>query len=381
MSRARNVTVDVACTVIALLVALTAATSGLDNGVLSDGRLVVSGLVTVPAVALLWWRRAHPVGVALLLLAPAAITDMAGGAAAIAVFTVAVHRPLRTALWVGAAHFVAPIPLSILYRDPDLQIIGANTAGLAIIAIVVAWGTAVRTRRELIATLRERATRAEAEAEQRAEMLRGLERERIAREMHDVLAHRISLISLHAGALEIRADLTRVQVAEAGGTIRASAHQAMEELREILGVLRTSSSDDLRPRQDLGDLDELVGEARRAGMAVALDNRVDDPASLPPAVNRTAFRLVQEGLTNARKHAPGEEVSVLLDRNGEDELRVRLRNRLPAAPVTPALPGARSGLVGLAERVALAGGRLEHGPRRAATGPEFKLEARLPWKK
>jgi signal transduction histidine kinase len=384
MSRVRNLAVDVTGTVVATLVALTAAAAGLDNGLLSDGRLVVSTLVTVPALILLWWRRSHPVPVALLMLVPAAITDMAGGAAAIAVFTVAVHRPLRTALWVAAAHLLAPVPLSVLYPDPDLQVVGANTLALALMAIFVAWGSAVRTRRELIATLRERATRAEAEAEQRAEMLRGLERERIAREMHDVLAHRISLISLHAGALEIRGDLSRAQVAAAGGTIRASAHQAMEELREILGVLRAGADDDLRPRQDLRDLDELIDEARLAGTAVCVDNRIAAPDALPAAINRTAFRLVQEGLTNARKHAPDAEVSVLLERldgAGRAELHVLLRNALPAAPVPPALPGSRSGLVGLAERVDLTGGRIEHGPRRGDDrGPAFYLEAWLPWR-
>jgi signal transduction histidine kinase len=260
-------------------------------------------------------------------------------------------------------------------------VVGANSAALAIVAIVVAWGVVVRTRRELIASLRDRATRAETEAEQRADLLRGLERERIAREMHDVLAHRISLISLHAGALEIRTDLSREQIAEAGGTIRASAHQAMEELREILGVLRTSADDGLRPRQDLGDLDELIDETRRAGTPVCLDNRLTEPETLPAAVNRTAFRLVQEGLTNARKHAPGVEVAVCLDRTDRGELHVWLRNPLPATPVTPLLPGSRSGLVGLTERVTLAGGRLEHGPRRTS-GPAvgFHLEAWLPWR-
>jgi signal transduction histidine kinase len=337
----------------------------------------------VPAVVLLWWRRRYPVHVALLMLIPAALTDMAGGAAAIAVFTVAVHRRLRTALLVAAAHFVVVIPLSVRYPDPDLQIVGAGGVGLALMAIVVAWGSAVRTRREFIAALRARATRAEREAEQRAEVLRGLERERIAREMHDVLAHRISLISLHAGALEIRGDLSRAQVAAAGATIRASAHQAMEELREILGVLRTSADDDLRPRQDLADLDELVDEARGAGMTVTVDNRVGEPAALAAAVNRTAFRLVQEGLTNARKHAPGEAVAVLMGRCDEepDRLYVRLSNPLPAGPVSVGLPGSRSGLVGLGERVALAGGRIRHGARRTERGPHFTLEAWLPWER
>ncbi|WP_433208299.1 sensor histidine kinase [Dactylosporangium sp. CS-047395] len=370
----RNLAVDVTSSVIALLVALMAVTAGLDGGYLSDERLFVSLLVTAPAVVALWFRRRWPVGVALALLGPIAITDLAGGAALIAVFGVAVHRPLRTALWVGLLHLAAGIPFSIRYPDPDLRAIGTNTLALLLLAIVIAWGTAVRARRELIVSLRERAVRAEDEARQRAEMLRGLERERIAREMHDVLAHRISLISLHAGALEIRDDLTREQVADAGSTIRTSAHQAMEELREILGVLRASDRDEVRPRQGLADLDELIGEARKAGMTVHLEHHLD--GELPAAVDRTAFRLVQEGLTNARKHAPGVPVAVLLE--GGDEVRVRISNPLPERFPVAALPGARSGLEGLAERVALAGGRFVHGVRRDGT---FTLEAWLPWEK
>ncbi|WP_238015303.1 histidine kinase [Dactylosporangium sp. AC04546] len=379
MRRARDILVDTTGTAIAVLVWAMAAGAGLDNGSLSDERFLLGSVLTLPAVVLLWWRRRWPVAVALLMLIPSAVTDMAGGAAAIAVFGVAVHRPLRVALWVAAAHFVVPIPYSVVYPDPDLKPVGANTIALLILSVAVAWGVTVRSRRELIASLRERAARAEQAAEQQAELQRGLERERIAREMHDVLAHRISLISLHAGALEIRKDLSREQVAAAGTTIRASAHQAMEELREILGVLRTSADEGLRPRQDLADLDELVEEARQAGTPVSLDNRLDGADAPPPVVNRTAFRLVQEGLTNARKHAPGASVQLSLVRTDEGDLHVRLHNPLPARPVTPALPGSRSGLVGLAERVSLAGGRLEHGPRRTGGAVHFHLEAWLPW--
>ncbi|GGM62449.1 sensor histidine kinase [Dactylosporangium sucinum] len=380
MRRARDILVDTTATVLTVLVWAMAAGAGLDNGSLSDERFLLGSLLTLPAVLLLWWRRRWPVAVALLMLIPAAVTDMAGGAAAIAVFGVAVHRPLRVALWVAAAHFVVPIPYSVVYPDPDLNPIGANTIALMILSVAVAWGVTVRSRRELVASLRERAARAEQAAEQQAELQRGLERERIAREMHDVLAHRISLISLHAGALEIRKDLSREQVVAAGSTIRASAHQAMEELREILGVLRTSADESLRPRLDLGDLDELVQEARQAGTPVRLDNRLTSAETLPPVVNRTAFRLVQEGLTNARKHAPGAAVHLEIERTEDGDLHVWLHNPLPAQPVRPALPGSRSGLVGLAERVSLAGGRLEHGPRRTP-GPAvgFHLEAWLPW--
>ncbi|MFI5912927.1 histidine kinase [Dactylosporangium sp. NPDC051541] len=373
----RNLVVDVTSTIIGGVLALMVVAAGVSAGTLSDGRLVVSLGVTTAAVVGMWWRRRWPVGVAVAMLAPAALTDMVGGVVLIVLFGVAIRRPLRTVLWLALAHVVVAIPFTILYPDPDLQVVGSATVGLAMFAVVIAWGSAIRARRELIASLRERAVRAESEARQRAELLRGLERERIAREMHDVLAHRISLISLHAGALEIRRDLSREQVADAGKTIRASAHQAMEELREILGVLRASDREELRPRQGLVDLEELVEEARSAGTTVHLENRLEDPSTLSAAVDRTAFRLVQEGLTNARKHAPGTAVSVLIDQR--DALHVRISNPLPARPVAPVLPGTRSGLEGLAERVALAGGRFEHGVRRDdGHRPCFTLEAWLP---
>src|SRR5690606_18845190 len=105
------------------------------------------------------------------------------------------------------AHLAATIPYSLLLPDPDLNLVEYHTLSVVLLAAVLAWGSRIRARRQLVDSLRERAARAEAEAASHAERLRGLERERIAREMHDVLTHRISLVSLHAGALEIRPDL------------------------------------------------------------------------------------------------------------------------------------------------------------------------------
>ena len=107
--------------------------------------------------------------------------------------------------------------------------------------VVIGWGLFVRARRELIDSLRERAERAEAEQRRRLEQAREAERRRIAREMHDVLAHRVTLLSLHAGALEFRPDAPPEEIAEAAGVIRASAHAALQELREVIGVLRDGS--------------------------------------------------------------------------------------------------------------------------------------------
>jgi signal transduction histidine kinase len=379
MRSARDRIVDVTCVALAGLVAALAAMGAYDAGAVPRPYLLVAGLITVAGCAALWWRRRWPVGVALLLIAISAGTDMVGGAVLVAVFTVAVRRRTRVAVGVAALSLVAGIPYSIRYPDPDLPATAVNVVGVALWSIVVFWGIRIRTRRETLAALRERAARAEEEAVLETERVRGLERERIAREMHDALAHRISLVSLHAGALEIRPDLSRDEVARAAGTIRASAHEALEDLREILGVLRAGPNGEaLRPQPGVDAVDGLVAESRAAGATVTVVDERPGAASLPASVSRTAYRVVQEGLTNARKHAPGQEVRILLAGGPGGELRVRVRNGLAAGAV--AIPGSRSGLIGLAERVSLLGGRVEHGVRRDADGAiGFELEAWLPW--
>lgn len=385
--------VDVTCVVLAGLVALMVLVDLIETRRATEGYLLLSAALAVPGCALLWWRRRWPVGVAVVLLAPVAITEAVGGAVVIAIFTVAVHRPGRVAVAVAAAHAVVTVPFSVIRPDPNLNLAGYHAVNLLLLGAVLAWGSRVRSRRQLLASLRERAARAEAEATSHAERLRGLERERIAREMHDVLAHRMSLVSLHAGALEIRPDLPAEAVTRTAGIIRASAHQALEELREILGVLRADGGTGLGPQPGLADLDRLVAESQAAGTPVRLARNLPGGADPPPSVDRTAYRVVQEGLTNARKHAPGAEVRVSLARTPAGELHIRLRNPLrpitsadragttrPGPPTPPGPPGTRSGLVGLGERVSLAGGRIDHGARRTPDGAiTFHLEVWLPW--
>ncbi len=377
----RDRIVDVTCVTLAVLVALTAALDAAETGRVSPRYMQLALPLTALGCAAVWWRRRWPVGVALLLAPLAAVTDFVGGAVLVAVFTVAVHRRWRVAVAVGVLHLVASVPYSVTHPDPSFTVLGNNALSLALLSAALAWGATVRARRELVASLRQQVARAEAEAGLHAERQRGLERERIAREMHDVLAHRISLVSLHAGALEIRPDLSADEVARAAGTIRASAHQALEDLREILGVLRAGGDNgDLRPQAGLADLGGLVAECRAAGTPVHIDSRLTDGRVPPASVSRTAYRVVQEGLTNARKHAPGAEVRVLVEHTPDGELHVWLHNRLAGVGTAPAIPGSRSGLVGLTERVGLAGGRLDHGARRGADGViAFHLEAWLPW--
>lgn len=206
---------------------------------------------------------------------------------------------------------------------------------------------------------------------------RAHERTLIAREMHDVLAHRLSLVAASAGALEYRPDASPEQLAMVAGVVRAGVHQALEELREVIGVLRADGAEPAtdRPQPALTDLPALFVEARAAGTDLQLDDRVTEPSGAPDGTGRAAYRIVQEGLTNARKHAPGRPVRVLLDGGPRDGLLIDIRNALPDRP-PDAPPGSGSGLVGLAERAQLVGGRLAH---EVTPAGEFRLHAALPW--
>jgi len=372
----RDWIVDFACFLIAVaggfLVFADAADRMSDDLQFFD---LVGGAVACTA---LWWRRRWPVGVALLIGALNTYSASSAIAGAIALFTVAVHRRAAIALAIAALSLVvAPIYLAV-HPDDETPFWVDIAIALLAAAGVVAWGMFVRARRQLVVSLRERAERAEAEQQLRVEQARQQERARIAREMHDVLAHRISLLSLHAGALEFRPDAPADEVARAAGVIRASAHDALEDLRTVIGVLREGADGDdaERPQPTLADLPALIEESRAAGMHVRYDRRLPDPASVPAAVGRNTYRIVQEGLTNARKHADGAAVGVTVEGSEGEGLTVELRNPLPLGVGAAAIPGTGTGIVGLAERASLAGGRLEHG--RTTTG-EYRLWAWLPW--
>jgi signal transduction histidine kinase len=238
----------------------------------------------------------------------------------------------------------------------------------------------VRARRQLLSTLRDRAQRAEADQLVRAESARLAERTRIAREMHDVLAHRISLVALHAGALEVALDLPPAKVRESAALLRLTAHEALEELRDVIGVLREEPGEERAstvPQPTLADIPRLVEETRRAGAKVDLEMQVDDAAAAPGPLGRDAYRIVQEALTNIGKHARGTHARVRVAGAPNRGLHVSVRN--PSALGThtrPALPGSGTGLLGLQERVTLANGVLVHGPDGSG---DFVVEADLPW--
>jgi signal transduction histidine kinase len=264
-----------------------------------------------------------------------------------------------------------------LRPDPESSYLLSVSFTVIITITVVGWGMFVRSRRQLLMSLRDRARRAETEAQLRAEQAQRLAREDIAREMHDVLAHRLTLLSVHAGALEFRPDAPQGEIARAAGVIRESAHEALQDLREIIGVLRAADHGDEsgRPQPTLAALGTLVDESREAGMKVDLDNRVPEAQAVPASTGRTAYRIAQEGLTNARKHAPGAEVAVTVEGGAGEGLTVTVRNPPPPGEV-PHVPGSGQGLIGLTERATLAGGRLDHG---AEPDGGFAVRAWLPW--
>jgi signal transduction histidine kinase len=314
----------------------------------------------------LWFRRRWPVQLALIAAALATFSDAASAPTLLLVMTVAVYKPLRTTLAVCAAHAVALAIYFIVRPKPD-PLPALAVAAIAIYAAAVGWGLYLRSRRQLLQTLRDRADRAETVARLQAQQAQLRAREEIAREMHDVLGHRLSLLSVHAGALAYRPDATTAEVGGAAEIIRASAHQALQDLREVIGVLRAPVGE--LPQPTFADLPVLVEDSRKAGLPVELD--FDAPGTLPDHVGRTAYRIVQEGLTNALKHAPGAPVRVKVTGAPGNGLEVEVSNPAPQCKA-----GEGQGLRGLSERAALVEGRIEHG--RTAEG-DFRLAAWLPW--
>ncbi|WP_415953905.1 sensor histidine kinase [Streptomyces sp. KLOTTS4A1] len=374
---ARDWTVDLLCFLVAVAIGMVGADTAVRNPNVSENAAHLDVLVGVAACAAVWLRRRWPVGLAVAMIPVSIVSDTAGGAAAVALFTLAVHRPFRYVAWIGGLSIVLAPAVYLLRPDPDIPYGMAVALSVMLGLTVIALGMFVRSRRQLLLSLRDRALRAETEAALRAEQAQRLAREGIAREMHDVLAHRLTLLSVHAGALEFRPDAPQAEVARAAGVIRDSAHEALQDLREIIGVLRAgeAAEESGRPQPTLAALGQLVTESRRAGMSIRLDDRIDDPHAVPGATGRNAYRIAQEALTNARKHAPGAEVTLRITGAPGEGLTLDIRNSAPPGDVPP-VPGSGQGLIGLTERAGLTGGRLVHG--KEADGG-FRVHAWLPW--
>lgn len=370
----RDVTIDVIMVLLSMGIGVLGVLGRFDNwGPLLAGDIAIGALGCVALV----WRRRWPVAIAVVLTVLSAFGSFIAGPSFLAVFSLAVHKPLRYSLAVSAVGVFAA--MSAFYLYPDAQEDPWTVVllfSILISAVAVGWGTMVRNRRQLLISLAELARNVESEQRERIASARATERERLAREMHDVLAHRMSLLSVHAGALEFREDASQEEIRRAAGVIRAGVHQMLVDLRDVIGMLREETDDLASPMRTLAFVAELFDETELAGSPVRANIDIDDLESVPGVVSRAGYRIVQEGLTNARKHAGAVTITVTISGAPGQGLTICIRQPLnPVAGLENSIPGTGSGLVGLHERVTLAGGEMEHG----VVERNFVLTARLPW--
>jgi signal transduction histidine kinase len=336
----------------------------------------------VASLAAMQFRRRWPFAVTVLTSAATAVSVSAIGPWIVCQVSLSARRRWREILPTAA--------LSVLVGQANIAVQPNQTVSwyvdllFCVLAagVVVAVGLYLGARRDLIASLHDRAERAEREQALQISTARAGERTRIAREMHDVLAHRMSLVAVHAGALAYRTDLSAAETRETAAIIQANSQRALADLREILGLLRdTERGIDVthhRPQPTLGDLDSLLDDERAAGAHVTLRSDLEDLDALPESIGRSAFRIVQEGLTNARKHAPHALVTVELTGHPGNGLDLSVRNPVRVGGELNGKDGAGFGLIGLAERAAASHGRLEHG---LTPNGDFVLRAWLPWER
>lgn len=348
-------------------------------------------------------RRRWPIAVVLVGIAvsPAAMGFLLG---VVGLYTLAACEvPRRITATLTSMSLVATFVVMYVRTSGDQ---GASQSLVIVLSVFVAvaltvppvlLGLYIGARRRLMESLQERADSLERElslladrAEERAEWARTEERTRIAREMHDVVAHRVSLMVVHAAALEAVAAKDPARAAKNAALVGDMGRQALTELREMLGVLRAAESPKRAPAvvpvaalvgsfedgagPSLEELEALVGQSRAAGMVVELDVR-GAGAGYPAEVEQTAYRVVQEALTNCHKHAPGARVVVrLAHREGEVAMQVE-NGPCGADGVQPGLPSGGNGLVGMRERVLGLGGVFVSGPTDEGG---FKVSAVLP---
>ncbi|MGW5442208.1 sensor histidine kinase [Streptomyces asiaticus] len=330
-------------------------------------------LVALGCLTALLWRRRFPLGVAMTVAIASTASALASGAAFLALVSLSTRRrPVESGV-VGLALVTASQFAGGFYPTPPGPLWLALAFPALIAGIAVAVGMAIGARRVEVRSLRDRAESAEREQSARAAQARALERNRIAREMHDVLAHRISLVAMQAGVLDHRGDLTAEENRVLVRGIAEGSHQALEELRDVLGVLRADPGRPEPPQPSFDRIPDLVADARTSGLDVTLTTTVKGTPS--DVVGRTCYRIVQEGLTNAAKHAPGAHVHITLEGTVGDSLDVSVRNS-PATTATAPPPASGFGLLGLTERITLAGGALDHHP---TPDGGYLLTARLPW--
>lgn len=344
-------------------------------------RPVVAGFYVVSALALAW-RRSHPFAVALVVVAANIVQSLAIGTsegqgvllpAALALYSVGANEDRPRSLVP-----LALMPIVILAREvrnpENVDVANVLDALAWESTIIAAWllGAYLRTRRLYVAELHERARRAERDREERARAAVADERARIARELHDAIAHGVSVMVVQAEAAEEMLDGDPERARGPLRKVQRSGREALVELRRLVGMLREVDSDTARaPQPSFTNLDALVATVRESGLPV--DLRVEGtPMPLPAGLDLSAYRIVQEALTNALKHAGPAHATVIVRFSG-DILELDVSDDGYGAA---AANGAGHGLAGMRERIALYDGELETGPQPGRRG--YRVRARLP---
>ncbi|MCX4586068.1 sensor histidine kinase [Streptomyces sp. NBC_01481] len=342
---------------------------------------VVLGLAAVGSLALVARRRypvlAGLVGIALVAMTP----NVPPVVLPIAAYSaVRYWRYRRVGVVIGVLSLAVALPVAVAIGGKLDTYVGLDDVPTMLLNQVVVMlgavllGMYARARQRITENLRERAERMEREQHLLAAQVRLEERARIAREMHDVVAHRVSLMVVHAGALEVSpGDAERTE--RTAKLMGQTGRQALDELRQILGVLRLDEAEEASvvPQPVLDDLPDLVEQSRSAGLRVTLEVR-GRRRPLEGMVERTLYRLVQEALTNVHKHA-GRAVTRVRLRYLPDTLQVVVENDTASAPPPSHLPSSGHGLAGLRERVTMVGGTFDAGP---VPSGGFRVSARIP---
>jgi signal transduction histidine kinase len=366
------VAVDLGLAVAVLVLTADQGTGTTDSELLGEAPPALRLVLGIGLAMLVLVRRAHPWPLLALGTAAWALMGAPWGLM-VAGYTISVRprRPRWFGVLVGALALVVSARMLVV---SEVSVLFAVVVALLVVGVPVLLGLWAGTRRALVANLRDQAERLEREQLLDTERAKAQERARIAREMHDVVAHRVGLMVLHAGALEV--SLADPAAAQQAALVRQTGREALQELRDILGVLREGEDGVLLdPQPTLADLDRLVQQSRDTGMEVSV--AVDGARRrLPATVERTAYRLVQEALTNVHKHA-GKATTEVGVHYGREELEVAVRNARPANGPHPglALASGGHGLVGLRERVLLLGGTFQAGPR---LDGGFEVRASIP---
>jgi signal transduction histidine kinase len=334
----------------------------------------------VLSVAAMQFRRRWPLAVTLLTVATTAVSASAIGAWVVCQVSLSARRRWGEILPTAVLSVATGQVLYAVQPDQTMPWYANLVFTALATGVVVAIGMYVGARRDLVESLRDRADRAEREQGLRVAAAKAIERASIAREMHDVLAHRMSLVALHAGALAYRTDLSAADTRDAAGIIQANSQAALADLREILGLLRDTGGEaaeaGARPQPTLSDLDTLLAAERASGAHITLHSDLDDRSAPPVSIGRSAYRIVEEGVTNARKHARHAAVTVEVTGRPGIGLDLCVRNpvRVGACDSGDAVTG--FGLIGLAERAAAGHGRFSSG---LTPEGDFLLQAWLPW--